>query len=147
VFQYILKHPPTGYHMADHLAAVVEVYIEVLRHPPRDENIEMTGLHRRAKKSIRLLSKYAKTFVNVRPRSKLLRGMYAANRGQLREARSQLVLARRNAVELGMPFDAGRALLELARLDEPRNESLLTEARECFEAVNACYFVRQCSDQ
>ena len=147
VFQYILKHPPTGYHMADHLAAVIEVYIEVLRQAPREENIDITTLRRRTKKGVRLLSKYAKTFVNVRPRSRLLRGMYAADQGQLREARNQLALARQSATELGMPFEAGRALLELARLDDPWNESLLTEAREFFEVVDAGYFVRQCVRQ
>lgn len=147
IFEFILEHPPTGYHMADHFAAVVEVYIDVLRRPSGETSIDLSKLQHRIKKGNRLLSKYARTFVNVRSRSHLLRGMSAASRGRTKEARGHFVTAREIAEEREMRFDAGRAMLELASLENPRNETLLAEARELFEANNAEYFVRLCTVQ
>lgn len=147
VFHYLLKHPPTGYHTADHFAATIEVFIQILRHPPADESVDLPKLHRQVRKGIRLLSKHAKTFVNVRAKSHLLRGMYAADRGRLKDARKHFAAARDRAQESGMLFDVGRTLLELARIDENRREVLLTEARETFETVNARYYVQQSSQQ
>ncbi len=147
IFEHILGRPPTGYHMADHFAAVIEVYIELLRLAPENPDIDTSKLHQRIRKGTRLLSRYARTFVNVRPRSHLLRGMYATSRGRTKEARGRFVAAGECARELDMPFDAGRATLELASLEEPRNGSLLAEARATFEAINADYYVQLCTEQ
>ena len=147
IYDYILKHPPTGYHMADHFAAVIEVYIAGLRHGPDDQGAELSRLRHRIEKGTKRLSKYARTFINVRPRSHLLRGMNAAERGKLKEARRQFVMSRESAEERGMLFDAGRAMLALAELNDAPDDSLLDDARTAFDEAGAGYYVQLCVER
>ncbi|MEP6692004.1 MAG: AAA family ATPase, partial [Gemmatimonadaceae bacterium] len=142
IFALVQKNPPTGYHVADHFAAAIEVNIAVMRAGGAFADARAAALSRRAAQGCAMLAKFAKTFVNVRPRSWLLRGMLAAEHGRVDEARRCLTRAGETATELEMPFERGRALLELARLDVEARDSILTEAREIFVAVGAPYYAR-----
>ncbi len=140
IFDLTKKTPPTGYHAADHFAAAIEVYVAALGEGAALDATRAGAVRRRATKGVAMLAKYARTFVNVRARASLLRGMLAARRGRPDEARRSFERAAATASALETPFEHGRALLELARLDPARRTALHEEARRLFALAGAPYF-------
>ena len=140
VYENLVKSAPVGYHSADHFAAVVEVYLEVLQLADSPTSIDRSAILRKARKGVRLLARQAKTFGNIRPRALLLKGILCRLSGKSRKAETHYLASRDLARQMGMPFDEGRALLELARLQTANADSFRSEARVIFEGIKAPYY-------
>src|SRR5262249_57553070 len=75
VFETLRRNPPTGYQWAEDFAAVVEVYLDLLARGGTYTEANRAMLQDRAERGHRLLSRFSRTYWNVRPRSWLLLGM------------------------------------------------------------------------
>ena len=148
IFDLLQRTPPTGYHMADHFAAAIDVYVAVIRGYAGAEGVDADRVSRRAARGCTQLLKFGRTFVHVQPRALLLRGVLRAHRGDLRKARRDFLASEARAAELCMPVDQGRALAERAALRDGRDppaELLIAEANALFERAGATYYTRPAS--
>jgi hypothetical protein len=89
-----------------------------------------TGLKRSARSALKGLSRFAATFPIGRPRAGLLRGMEAWLAGRPRAAVHNWESALNSALQLGMPYEAGRIQLELGErpLADPQTRTRRLEA-------------------
>ena len=145
IFDLLQHTPPTGYHMADHFAAAIDVYVAIIREYAGAEGVDADRVSRRAARGCTQLVKFGRTFVHVQPRALLLRGVLRARRGDLRRARRDFLAAEARAAELCMPVDQGRALAERAALRDRRDrpaELLMAEANALFVRAGATYYTR-----
>ncbi|MGA2551271.1 MAG: adenylate/guanylate cyclase domain-containing protein [Burkholderiaceae bacterium] len=141
VLDMVTEKAPTGYHWVDCCASAVEVFLEALENRSVDVAARRDELELLAERGCKALSRLSGVFGNVRPRSWLLRGRLHKLRGQNAQARAALHKARSIAIEMDMPFEKARALLEIARLETgPTGVPLLAEAAVIFQGLGADYF-------
>jgi hypothetical protein len=89
---------------------------------------------------VKLLAKFSRVFVPVRARSWLLRGLLEEQSGRPDRARRFFQRAASVAESLETPFERGRALLELSRLDGANAAAHRAEAHRLFGSCAAPYW-------
>lgn len=142
VVEMVTRQPPTGYHWVDFCASAVEVYLGVLETGDEYARERRRELERRADRGCKALARLSRVFGNVRPRSWLLRGLLHQQRNQLAQALKAFHMAESIAVEMDMPFERARALLEIGRRgDDAMRVSRLSTATEIFNQLGAEHFV------
>ena len=143
VLDLIERQPPTGYHWADFLASAVEVYLSVLESRSDYARSQRDILLERGRRGCRMLRKLSSVFWNVRPRCVLLEGLLDRVRDRRPQAMRRFRQCAQRALQMNMPFERARALLEVARSGAAPEErdALLDEAGAIFERLGAGHFL------
>ncbi|PTL78448.1 AAA family ATPase [Vitiosangium sp. GDMCC 1.1324] len=119
---------------------VTEVYLAEWERAPGGPSAEARELARAAKESCKLLRAFARAFPLGEPVSLLCNGQEAWLSGRTEVALRTWRRCAERAVELAMPYEEGRALLELGRHlvpEAPERKAHLLRARELFQRLEA----------
>jgi len=122
VIAHVSRQPPTGYHWADYAASAVEVYLRVLGTASAAEFDARGDLMAKARRGVAIVRRLARIFWNVRPRAHLLKGLLEAREQRIDDAIASFRRAQKLALDMRMPYEEARALVEIAEIapDEPR---------------------------
>jgi tetratricopeptide (TPR) repeat protein len=116
VIAHVSRQPPTGYHWADFSASAVEVYLRSLAAPIGAELDRDQSLTPKARQGVKIVQRLAKIFWNVRPRALLLAGLLEAQENRRDDAVATLRRAQKMALDMRMPYEEARALVEIAEI-------------------------------
>ena len=138
VVTMVTEKPPTGYHWVDFCASAVEVYLEVLARRHATGPVSVRDMETRVRRGCAALSRLSRVFWNVRPRARLLRGGWLWHQGHHHRAMTAWRAAERIAIDMDMPFERARALLEIGRHSPTEQaRAALATALSIFSALGA----------
>jgi hypothetical protein len=127
---------PVTYWNQQSSSAVAEVMLAALESAGPDERV---GLGREARAAVEAIRGYGRVFPFARPSALLWSGVYHFLRGRRARALRTLHEAIEAAERVGMPYERGRAWLEMGRHLEPgeRKQAALLRARQLLTQIEA----------
>jgi tetratricopeptide (TPR) repeat protein len=140
--ELIMATQPVAYWMQHGMAATCEVLSTLLEDPHGLDDNARAQLRRFVKQACVGMRRYARRFPLGRPPADLWEGMQAWLDGHPRRALRRWQRCIRQAMELELPYERGRAHFEIARcrmVSDPERLEHLLQAIELFEGLGCSY--------
>lgn len=131
--EFLLKGRPSSYQVFDAFIGASETHLTLWEQGETDAAVQ-------ARKLVKKAMSTAKIFLALRPAAYRCQAWMLWLEGKDADARTAIAESARLAAEMGMPYEEGRAWLELARhIDGPEQTQAAGRAAEIFSRIDAAY--------